>query len=280
MNCDKSEGAFSALTNERRHSFSILSKFIAYMANSFTIAEMEIRKLRHDPTELFTRAVQPALWLLVFGQAFSKVRAIPTGNVNYQTFMTPGILAQSMMFISIFYGLSIIWDKDQGILQKLIALPVPRFAFVTGKALGAGVRAISQVMIILFLSLLIGIKLHWSIVNILMSVITIIFGAIIFSSLSMTIAAIVKTRERFMGIGQVITMPLFFASNAIYPIEIMPHWLQIVAQINPLSYIVELLRGYLLNSPIPNAGLDWLIIIFITVILQLCAALLYPRIVV
>ncbi|EGD50173.1 ABC-2 type transporter, partial [Thermoanaerobacter ethanolicus JW 200] len=77
-----------------------------------------------------------------------------------------------------------------------------------------------------------------------------------------------------------ITMPLFFASNAIYPIEIMPHWLQIVAQINPLSYIVELLRGYLLNSPIPNAGLDWLIIIFITVILQLCAALLYPRIVV
>ncbi|EGD49907.1 ABC-2 type transporter, partial [Thermoanaerobacter ethanolicus JW 200] len=76
-----------------------------------------------------------------------------------------------------------------------------------------------------------------------------------------------------------ITMPLFFASNAIYPIKIMPHWLQIVAKVNPLSYVVELLRGYLLNSPILNANLDWLIIIFITVILQLCAALLYPRIV-
>ncbi|HHY78785.1 MAG TPA: ABC transporter permease [Thermoanaerobacter sp.] len=280
MKCDKSEDAFNALTDEKLHSLSILSKFIAYIANSFTIAEMEIRKLHHDPTELFTRAVQPALWLLVFGQAFSKVRAIPTGNVNYQTFMTPGILAQSMMFISIFYGLSIIWDKDQGILQKLIALPVSRFAFVTGKALGASVRSISQVVIILFLSLLIGIKLYWNIVNILMSVITIVFGAIIFSSLSMAIAAIVKTRERFMGIGQVITMPLFFASNAIYPIEIMPHWLQIVAKVNPLSYVVELLRGYLLNSPILNANLDWLIIIFITVILQLCAALLYPRIVI
>jgi len=115
--------------------------------------------------------------------------------------MAPGILAQSMMFISIFYGLSIIWDKDQGILQKLIALPVPRAAFVTGKAFGAGV-----------------------------------------------LAAIVKNRERFMGIGQVITMPLFFASNAIYPIQIMPHWLQIVARINPLSYRVELLRGYLINA--------------------------------
>lgn len=279
MKCGKSEGAFNALTDKRTN-FSILSKFVAYIANSFTIAEMEIRKLRHDPTELFTRAVQPALWLLIFGQAFSRVRAIPTGNVNYQTFMTPGILAQSMMFISIFYGLSIIWDKDQGILQKLIALPVPRSAFVTGKALGAGVRSISQVVIILFISLLIRIDLHWGAINILMSVVTVIFGAIIFSSLSMAIAAIVKTRERFMGIGQVITMPLFFASNAIYPIQIMPHWLQVVAQINPLSYIVELLRGYLLNSPIPNAGLDWIVIICATIILQLCAAVLYPRIVV
>lgn len=279
MKCDKSEGAFNALTDKRTN-FSILSKFVAYIANSFTIAEMEVRKLRHDPTELFTRAVQPALWLLIFGQAFSRVRAIPTGNVNYQTFMTPGILAQSMMFISIFYGLSIIWDKDQGILQKLIALPVPRSAFVTGKALGAGVRSISQVVIILFISLLIRIDLHWGAINILMSVVTVIFGAIIFSSLSMAIAAIVKTRERFMGIGQVITMPLFFASNAIYPIQIMPHWLQVVARINPLSYIVELLRGYLLNSPIPNAGLDWIVIICATIILQLCAAILYPRIVV
>ncbi|WHE07890.1 ABC transporter permease [Thermoanaerobacterium thermosaccharolyticum] len=216
---------------------------------------------------------------MIFGQAFSRIRAIPTGNVNYQTFMAPGILAQSMMFISIFYGLSIIWDKDQGILQKLIAMPVPRAAFVTGKAFGAGVRAISQVIIILFLSYLLGLNIKWNLLNIIMSIFTIILGAAFFSSLSMALAAIVKSRERFMGIGQVITMPLFFASNAIYPIQIMPHWLQIIAKINPLSYVVELLRGYLINGNISGIGFDWLILILATVVIQVISAVLYPHIV-
>ncbi|MCR4430960.1 MAG: ABC transporter permease [Tepidanaerobacteraceae bacterium] len=279
MKCDRSESASSALVDIKQYNPSPLSTFTAYLANSFTIAEMEIRKLRHDPTELFTRAIQPVLWLVIFGQALSRVRAIPTGSVNYQTFMAPGILAQSMMFISIFYGLTIIWDKDQGILQKLIAMPVPRPAFVTGKAFGAGVRAVSQVIIILLLSLLMDINFRWSAYGILMSIITIIFGSIIFSSLSMALAAIVKSRERFMGIGQVITMPLFFASNAIYPISIMPRWLQIIARINPLSYIVELLRGYLINGSVPNAGFDWLVIISATIIIQIIAAGLYPKIV-
>lgn len=250
-----------------------------YILNSLTIAEMEIRKLRHDPTELLTRAVQPVLWLLIFGQAFSRIRAIPTGNVNYQTFMTPGILAQSMMFISIFYGLTIIWDKDQGILQKLIAMPVPRAAFVTGKAFGAAVRATSQVFIILILALLLRLDIKWSFLGVFMSIITIVFGAAFFSSLSMALAAIVKSRERFMGIGQVITMPLFFASNAIYPIQIMPHWLQILAQINPLSYVVELLRGYLINGITPSAGMDWIILICATILIQFISAILYPHIV-
>lgn len=272
VNCAK-ESKDSAKTK------SPLEIILDYIINSFTIAEMEVRKLRHDPTELMTRVVQPVLWLLIFGQAFSRIRAIPTGNVNYQTFMSPGILAQSMMFISIFYGLSIIWDKDQGILQKLIAMPVPRAAFVTGKAFGAGVRAISQVIIILFLSYLLGLNIKWSLFNIIMSIFIIILGAAFFSSLSMALAALVKSRERFMGIGQVITMPLFFASNAIYPIQIMPHWLQIIAKINPLSYVVELLRGYLINGSITGAGFDWLILILATIIIQIISAILYPHIV-
>ncbi len=258
---------------------SLLSILEDYAFDLLTIAEMEIRKLRHDPTELFTRAVQPVLWLLIFGQAFSQIRSIPTGSVNYQTFMMPGILAQSMMFISIFYGLNIIWDKDQGILQKLIAMPVPRASFVAGKALGAGVRAISQVFIILVLALLMRLDVRWGFTNIIMSIITIIIGAIFFSSLSMALAAMLKSRDRFMGFGQVITMPLFFASNAIYPIQIMPHWLQIIAKINPLSYVVGLLRGYLINGFSQSANIDLLILISVTIIIQIISATLYPHIV-
>ena len=112
----------------------------SFIRKTVVIAELEARKLRHDPTELLTRAVQPALWLLVFGQVMNQVRAIPTGDMSYIEFMAPGILAQSVLFIAIFYGISVIWERDLGILQKFLVSPVPRTSIVMGKALSAGVR--------------------------------------------------------------------------------------------------------------------------------------------
>ena len=199
---------------------------VKWIANFFTktlvIAELEVRKLSHDPTELFTRALQPALWMLVFGEVFTRVRAIPTGNMSYLDFMAPGILAQSVLFVAIFYGISIIWERDLGIVHKFLASPTPRTALVLGKALSAGVRAISQAIIIYLLSLLLSVKLSWLPLNLIGILFVVIISAALFSTFSLIIACIVKTRERFMGIGQVLTMPLFFASNAIYPISIMP----------------------------------------------------------
>lgn len=267
----------SGLTKELTCAPGPIEQVRAYIHDALVVGEMEIRKLRHDPTELLTRAVQPALWLLVFGQAFSRIRAIPTGGVNYLTFMTPGILAQSVMFIAIFYGLNIIWDRDAGILQKFLVLPVPRAAFVTGKGLGAGVRALSQVAVVLLLALALGVHLHWSVTSVLGSLATVILGAALFATLSMLIAIAVKTRERFMGMGQVMTMPLFFASNAIYPIQIMPDWLRWVARFNPLSYMVSLLRGYLVTGRAPGEWSDWLILLAAVVVAQIAAGKTYHR---
>ena len=78
---------------------------------TWVMAEMEIRKLLHDPTELITRAIQPILWLGIFGEAMSQVRAIPTQGFTYLQFITPGILTQSVTFVAIFYGLAIIWER-------------------------------------------------------------------------------------------------------------------------------------------------------------------------
>jgi len=89
-----------------------LSAASGFVRKTIAIAEIEARKLRHDPSELLVRAVQPALWLLVFGQVFTRVRAIPTGNVRYIDFMAPGILAQSVLFVAIFSGMAIIWERD------------------------------------------------------------------------------------------------------------------------------------------------------------------------
>ncbi len=257
---------------------------LRFVDKVFIIANMEIRKLRHDPTELLTRAVQPALWLLVFGQVFTRVRAIPTGSMSYIDFMAPGILAQSVLFIAIFYGISVIWERDLGIIHKFLASPTPRPALVLGKALSAGVRGLVQAVMIYFLALLLGVKMNWNPLAILGVVAAVILGAAFFSTFSLIIACLVKTRERFMGIGQVLTMPLFFASNAIYPISIMPGWLQVVSQINPLTYEVDALRSLMLSSAAggtvsPNLGLDYLVMLVATGVLVFIGSRLYPTIV-
>jgi len=221
---------------------------IRFIDKTLSIAEMEVRKLRHDPTELITRAVQPALWLLIFGEVFTRVHLIPTGNLSYLSFITPGILAQSVLFIAIFYGIAVIWERDLGILHKFLVSPTPRQALVLGKALSSGIRALSQVVIIYVLAVLIGVGINWNPINLTLVVVVAILASSLFSTFSLIIASLVKTRERFMGIGQILTMPLFFASNAIYPLSMMPRWLQIVAQVNPLTYAVDALRGLMITG--------------------------------
>lgn len=253
----------------------------SFISKILVIAELEVRKLKHDPTELFTRALQPALWMLVFGEVFTRVRAIPTGNLSYLDFMAPGILAQSVLFVAIFYGISIIWERDLGIVHKFLVSPTPRTALVLGKAISAGVRAISQAIIIYILSVLLRVDISWNPLHIIGIIFIIIISASLFSTFSLIIACIVKTRERFMGIGQVLTMPLFFASNAIYPIAIMPEWLKVLAHINPLTYEVDALRAFMINGgqSLYGIGFDFGALILSIIILTAVAAKLYPNVV-
>jgi ABC-2 type transport system permease protein len=236
----------NVLAGRRAVSADALAGLWRFATKTLAIAGMEGQKLRKDPTELVTRAVQPALWLLVFGQVMATVRAIPTGSVSYLDFLAPGILAQSVLFVAIFYGIAVIWERDLGILQKFLASPTPRAALVAGKALSAGVRSLSQVVIIYVIAFLLGVHLDWSPLAVLGVIVVVFLGAAVFATLSLIVATIVRTRERFMGIGQVITMPLFFASNAIYPIALMPLWLQRIALANPLTYMVDALRTLML----------------------------------
>ena len=257
-----------------------LAAVAAFAGKTGVIAELEVRKLRHDPTELVTRAMQPALWLLVVGQVFMRVRAIPTGNLPYLDFMAPGILAQSVLFIAIFYGIAIIWERDLGIVQKFLVSPTPRAALVLGKALSAGVRALSQACIVYVLALLLGVQIRWRLPALLGVVCLVLLGAAFFSTLSLIIACIVKTRERFMGIGQILTMPLFFASNAIYPIAMMPNWLRAIARANPLTYEVDALRTLMVAGGTTSygIGMDIAILLLATSALVIIGAILYPNV--
>ena len=247
---------------------------------SYVLAEMETRKLLHDPTELISRAIQPILWLGIFGEAMSRVRAIPTPGLTYLQFIVPGILTQSVVFVAIFYGLYVIMDRDTGILQKLLVTPTPRLALVWGKMISAGIRGLSQALIVFLFAVILGIQLSVTVRSVFGVIVIVMLGAGFFTGLSMIIASIVKTRERFMGIGQVITLPLFFASNAIYPVSIMPGWLQTVANVNPLSYMVDGLRSLMLPGGTAGVGFDIGVLATVTFLMSILSAWCYPKVVI
>lgn len=249
-----------------------------WVCESTAVAAAEIRKLMRDPTELFSRAIQPILWLAIFGQVFNGIKGMTTANLRYLDYMAPGILAQSILFSGIFYGIAIIWERDLGIVHKLIVTPAHRSALVLGKAMAAGLRGLVQAMVVYLIAVALTVHIRWEIFPILTVIFAVFLGSCIFSTFSLVIACLVKTRERFMGIGQILTMPLFFASNAIYPIELMPHWLKVIAALNPLTYLVDALRNAMIVGGISvySEGTSFGVMISIFIVLLLVAAKLYP----
>jgi ABC-2 type transport system permease protein len=255
------------------------SAMINFLRKTFVITELEIRKTFHDPTEVFMRAVQPLLWILTFGQVFARMHVMQ-GHENYLDFMAPGILAQSALFISIFYGIAIIWERDLGLIHKILTTPTPRAAVVLGKALSGGMRTIPIMVIIYVVAVLLKINVSWNPLNLLGVLLMVVLCSMFFSTFSLIIACLVKTRERFMGIGQLLTMPLFFASNAIYPIDIMPDWLKVVSHVNPLTYVIDALRSMMLAQPAQfGIAFDFSVLLISSFIFILLGGALYKRVI-
>jgi len=249
------------------------------LRNLLVMIELELRRLRHDRTEIYSRAVQPILWIVVYGPIMGSVRAIPTGDVPYTDFITPGVLIQSTTFVSIFYGLTIVWERESGILKKLLVTPASRYATVIGRSMASGVRAIFQALIIVPIALLIGVKFIPNLLYFTLSLLIIFLASGGFAAISIFVASFMKTRERFMGIGQAIIMPLFFASNALYPVKIMPPVLQEFALVNPMSYVVDAVRSLMITGDVSNLPLDLAAIATFDLIMFVVASISFRRII-
>jgi ABC-2 type transport system permease protein len=149
---------------------------------------------------------------------------------------------------------------------------------VVGKAIAAGVRGLVQGALVIVIALLMGVQLRTDPAGLIGVVAGVFLGSALFATFSLVVACIVKTRERFMGIGQVLTMPMFFASNAIYPISMMPRWLAAVARVNPLTYLVDALRTLMVAGAASAVGVpkDFLVMGLVFTLLVAVAARLYP----
>ena len=200
------------------------------------------------------------LWMLIFGETFNRIHAIPTGHLRYLDFLAPGIIAQSGMFVAIFYGIQIIWERDAGVLTKLLVTPTPRSALILGKSFAAGIRSFAQVVVVLVLSAILGVSLSSNPLHILAGF------AIVMLGVGVLLLPLDDDRR---GRAQARPADGHRADDhdaALLRLQCpLPgeHHARLAAgaqQVNPLSYEVDALRGLLVGSG-SHLGLDFAVLV-------------------
>jgi ABC-2 type transport system permease protein len=224
----------------------------------------ELIRFRSDRLRAISGLIQPVLFLLVLGSGLSSLAShgLPPG-VNFKTFIYPGVLAMSVLFTAMFSAASIVWDREFGFLREMLVAPVSRSALVVGKCLGGATVATFQGIVILILAWLAHVPYNPVLI------ITLI-GELLLLSFTLTafgvmMAARIKQIQAFMALTQMLLMPLFFLSGALYPLKGLPAWLGVVTRFDPLTYIVDPMRhavfAHLNISPLADhalaPGITW-----------------------
>jgi ABC-2 type transport system permease protein len=201
----------------------------------------ELIRFRSDRLRAVTSLVQPVLFLFVLGTGLSSLagRGMPPG-VDFRTFIYPGVLAMSVLFTAIFAAASIVWDREFGFLREMLVAPVSRTAIVIGKCLGGATVATFQGIVILALAGLAGIP--YDPVLFLTVIGELLLLSFTLTAFGVMMAARIKQMQAFMALTQMLVMPLFFLSGALYPLNGLPGWLTVLTRIDPLTYIVDPMR--------------------------------------
>ena len=204
----------------------------------------EVLRFWREKSRIISSLILPLLWLLVFGSGMRGIQLPSVGN--YQMFIFPGILGMSLLFTSVWSGISVIWDREFGFLKEIMVAPVSRSSIVIGKALGSGTSAFIQGFIMLPLSYLVGVNLSPLAFLTLIPVMIIIAVGLV--CVGLLIASLINSMEGFNFIMSLVIMPMFFVSGALFPLTAAPEWLKILSYFNPLTYGVDVLRWAMLNG--------------------------------
>ena len=214
----------------------------------YTLWLREVKRYLRDRTRIVSSFVQPLLWLVIFGVGIgaSLRDAAPIPGLNYQQLIFPGIVGQTLLFTSMFMGISVIWDKEFGFMKEILVAPISRMSIFLGKMVGDSTDALIQGVIVLILGLALGIKIDLiTFLACLPVMLLITFGLV---SIGLTIASFMGSLESFGAIQSFINLPLFFLSGALFQIQSLPDWMQAVSKANPLTYGVDALRNIILGG--------------------------------
>lgn len=237
-----------------------------------TIYRRDMKRFFRFKTQLFSSLIQPALWLAFFGVAMSGnfdrlgalMPAVPgVEAIGYLTFMAAGVIAMTTLFTSLFGGFILLFDKNWGLMREMMASPVPRRDIIIGIALSGMTKAWIQATIIILFGLFLGVDFFngYSLVQTVLAYAGILLFvgmfAVGFLSLSATIALLMESPEGFQGITTLLTMPLFFVSNALYPTTAFPKIMQDLAALNPLTYLITGIRHFAIGNDFMAIGIHF-----------------------
>jgi ABC-2 type transport system permease protein len=219
----------------------------------------QIKRLSRQPTIIFFSLIQPLIWLVLFGQMFSRIARFPGaaqefGNVSYLQFFIPTVMLQSVLFGAGQSGVGIITDIDSGFLDKLLTTPINRLAILLGRVLGDLTRMTLQIILVVLIGWGIGrfqsphVAFHYSIIGVLGAIAIAMLFALVLMGFNVFIALMTRSAEATFLLGNFLTLPLLFTSSAQLPIGLLPNWMQAVARVNPVTYTINAMR-VLLNGP-------------------------------
>jgi ABC-2 type transport system permease protein len=167
---------------------------------------------------------------------------VETGSeVEFTTFLFPGVLAMSVLFSAAFAGISLVWDREFGFLREMLVAPVSKFAIIAGKCLGGATAATLQSLVLFALAGLVGVPYHPVLMLQLLGLLFI--GALVLTAMGVLLSSRIRQIQAAMPTSQLIIMPMMFLSGALFPMANLPDWLAVLVRLNPLTYVVQPMRA-------------------------------------
>ena len=200
----------------------------------------EMIRFVRDRLRMITNMMQPLLYLFILGTGLGAAMNSAIPGFNFRTFLFPGVITLSVLFTAMFSSGSIVWDREFGFLREMLVAPVGRWSLVVGKCIGGATVATVQGIVLLAIGGLAGVP--YNPIMIVLVILEMILMALMITAFGTMVAARVKSFQAFMALTQVLLLPLFFMSGALFPLNNLPGWLTVVTHINPLTYAVDMVR--------------------------------------
>lgn len=235
----------------------------------------EMKRFVRYRSRILTSVVTPLLWLLIFGTGLGS--AIRFGGIpgGYQAFIYPGIIGQTILFTSIFSGVSVIIDRQYGFLKEILVAPIARPSIVFGKAIGISTTAVIQGIILLLLSFVVGVQMTPLIF--IASILLMIPISVGLAGVGLLIASFTDSMEGFNLIMSFVVLPLFLLSGALFPVTGLPNFLQVTVYLDPLTYGVDALRHIILGQGAIPLHISVIVILVFAVVMVFLSALMFSK---